>query len=99
MVVAYNEVFVKCVGLIEWSVSRRCRGERLCEFGAYGCLVGFGHCVTGVVEEYICPVAFLVDYTSEITRVVVPWCSRFTREALDSTKGRILPHISSVSGV
>ena len=46
--------------------------------------------MTDALDEYIGPVALLVDDSGEVSVDVPPWSIRSTRESLDAAEGRIL---------
>jgi len=56
----------------------------------YRCWSIFRCHMRGVVEQNVGPISFLVDYTGESTRIVVPWCGGFASETLDATECSIL---------
>lgn len=51
--------------------------------------------VTGILDEDICPIAFLMHYSGKIPIVVVPRCGRLSCEPLYAPERRILTTMMS----
>lgn len=54
--------------------------------------------MTGTTEKDVCPVPFLVDDSSEISIVCIPWGRWFTGETLYTAKSGVLRTMLSLGG-
>jgi len=46
--------------------------------------------MSGIIEQNIGPISFLVDDPSEVSSIVVPWRRRWTSKTLDTTECCVL---------